>query len=210
MKSQVSMEFLTGVAVMLFIYALVIGLFGSQVQTPMVKNELGRQICYSVARTIDSASSGGAGFSARNTLPQTINGDYYWVLVSNDSLVSVYWDDKVTACSISTQNITKNEFYSCSFAVMNTGNSLVVSAVWTDKLIYNLGENITINGGYFPSNASLKAYNETNVLLGPIMIVPENGFFEYVWSVSSPGEYTIYAEDPEQKSLNSKTEIIII
>ena len=210
MKSQVSMEFLTGVAVMLFIYAVVLGVFSSYIHEPMVKNELGRQVCYSVARTIDSVSSGGAGFSARNSLPQTISGDYYEVLVSNDSLVSVYWADKVTACAISTQNITMTVFNSCTFAAKNTGTEIIVSAVSTEKIVYKLDEEIAIQGGYFPSDVLLQITNSEDDLILNETIVPIDGFFVYNWNASAKDTHVIYAEDKEQKSLNSNTEVIII
>ena len=69
MKSQMSLEFLAGVVIILFIYVTTISAFSHYMQKDILESESGKQVCYTIATGIDSAVIGGNNFTLNITLP---------------------------------------------------------------------------------------------------------------------------------------------
>ena len=208
MKAQISIEFIVGVVILLFIYTFALGIFSNYSQHNIMQSERIKQLCYTVTSAIDSASIGGSGFAVNTTLAKSIGPGDYTISISNKSIVSVDWDDQLFACSTTTQNVTPLSFTQNKFSAVNINGTVYISAIQTNST-YELGEKIGIVGRYFLGNVSLTITNSSgkNVITAEIENV-NNSFF-YNWTPSSKGEYKVYATDTLYKNLNAEKDITV-
>jgi len=210
MKSQMSIEFLVGVIIILIIYIITLPTFSKYIQTNIVESESGKQICYTVSSAIDSAVIGGNNFSLNITLPNKIDGkDYKIFTTPPSSYITVDWGDGIFTCSITTQNIVKVIFNPCKVSVSNINNTIYISTVYTNGSSYNLGDTVNIYGGFYISNASLKIFNENGTAVLNKTITPVNHTFVESWNPTSKGKFIIKVEDEIYKTLNSEKIIYV-
>ncbi|MCD6547382.1 MAG: hypothetical protein J7K22_02405 [Nanoarchaeota archaeon] len=210
MKSQISIEFITGVTILLFIYAVTIGVFSSYTQHNIIETEGGRQACYIISTGIDSAVIGGNNFAINITLPYYIENNEYTILVNNDSRITIDWDKGISSCTITTQNITKALFKPCKISINNINQTIFISYLDL-KNKYNLGDEINITGKYYFSNISLTIKDENNNILNgfPKEIETQNNEFSYIWIPDKKGEYIIEVKDVEYPTFCSQKKVII-
>ncbi len=209
MKAQISIEFIMGVAVLLFIYTFALGIFSNYSQQDIMQSEKIKQLCYTISSAIDSASIGGDGFAVNTTLPKNANSGEYTISILNSSIVSVDWEDQVFACSTTTQSVTPLAFSSGKFSAVNINKTVYISAIQTNST-YNAGENIEINGMCFLGNVSLAITDSSGNDILNVNVTTTNNSFSYNWTPISKGEYTIYARDTIYKNLNAKKDITIL
>lgn len=203
MKSQISIEFLTGVSILLLIYIIVLGSFGSFTQSNVIAGERGKQMCYSTATTIESAAIGGSGFALNSTIASNIGNDYL-VNITNSSLLSASWDTGIFACSITTQNIQQSMIYPGTLSVINLNETLYVASITTDENVYANGETIFINGSYFINDVNITVSTNSTPISGyPKLVSVTNGFFNDSFTANLTGIHTITAVDSVQKNLYS-------
>ncbi len=212
MKSQISIEFLVGVVIILFIYTITISAFGSYTQNTMLTSEVGRQVCYMITTGIDAAVIGGNNFAINVSIPYFIENKDYSILINetNSALVTIDWGDGLFACSTTTQNITSLLFTPCKFSINNLNGKLYLSTITTEKTKYNLGEQINISGAYYISNVSLKILDSADVVVDNNILPLTNNKFNYSWTPTSSGAYKIIVYDNTYKTLNSEKEIYVI
>ncbi len=220
MKSQMSIEFLTGVVILLIIYIATISIFSNYLQTNIIPAEKGKQVCYSITNNVNSALIGGDGFTVNASMPNNINGEGYLVFVSpiDSSLLTVDWGDSQFACSMNTQDISVIFFRPCCFSVNNIGGDIIISTVSSDKSEYKIGEVVEIYGGVYLTDVNLLIYDaDENILenqtLGLEIMVLGNieaeGSFTYEWEAEQAGEIRITATDAEYKNLYSERIIYV-
>jgi hypothetical protein len=213
MRSQISIEFMTGVAVMLFIYVVTIGLYSSYVQTDMIESEISQEICYIVANGVNSAVIGGNGFANNISLPYRIYGhNYNTIIISNSSTVTVDWGSGIRACSIISQNITGKWVYPGKFSASNINDTVYITSVQTDKLTYTEGENVHISGGYFLNDVKVNVvnYNQNSLPGYPRTLPIINNEFSDNWQATQKGLYTVSGVDTVQKTLYGERIIEVI
>ncbi|HDQ60008.1 MAG TPA: hypothetical protein ENN30_02335 [Candidatus Woesearchaeota archaeon] len=212
MKSQISIEFITGVAIMLFIFALTLFSYSGYTEEDITISEQMQQICYTVSSYVDSAVIGRGNFFLNGTLPYKAAGKDYFVVIENDSFVTVNTKTMIFACSINTQNITSVYMDGGDFSMANLNNTIYVSRLVSYKTEYAPGEEITVEGGYFLTNVTL----DIRLKQGPSLAgypkektLSEMEFSE-TFNINQKGTYEIIAYDSKYKDLNAKREILII
>ena len=213
MKAQISIEFLTGVAVMLFIYVTTIGIYSSYAQTDIIESEIAQEICYRVATGVSSAVIGGNGFTVNISLPYRIQANNYnAVIISNQSLVTVDWKNGLFACSIVSQNVTGKFVYPGKFSANNINSVVYITSVTTDDLTYVPGETVKISGGYFLNNTIVNVINEQKISMPgyPKIVLATNHEFNDTWIAGAPGLYVISGTDTVKKSLYGERVIEVI
>ena len=123
MKSQMSLEFLAGVAIILFIYVVTISTFSNYMQKDVLESESGKQVCYKMAMGIDSAVIGGNNFTLNLTLPNKVeNKNYVLFTTPGSSYITVDWNDGLFSCTITTQNITATTINSTNLSKISITN----------------------------------------------------------------------------------------
>jgi hypothetical protein len=213
MRAQISIEFMTGVAVMLFIYVTTIGIYSSYAQTDMIESELGQEICYRVATGVSSAVIGGNGFAINISLPYRIQANNYnAIIISNQSIITVDWKSGEFACSIISQNVTGKWVYPGKFSANNINEIVYITSVTTDNLTYSPGEPVKISGGYFLNNTLVNIVNIQGVsMLGyPKIVLTINHEFNDTWTAGAPGLYIVSGTDTVKKSLYGERVIEVI
>ena len=213
MRSQISIEFMTGVAVMLFIYVTTIGIYSSYAQTNMIENEVAQEICYRVSTGVSSAVIGGNGFAINISLPYRIQtNNYNAVIISNQSLVTVDWKNGLFACSIISQNVTGKWVYPGKFSANNINAIVYITSITTDDLTYAPGETVKISGGYFLNNTIVNVVNEQGIPMSgyPKLVLTTNHEFNDTWIAGAPGLYTVSGTDTAKKSLYGERIIEVI
>ncbi len=220
MKSQMSIEFLTGVVILLLIYVVTISVFSNYIQTGIIPAERGKQICYRITNDVNSALIGGSGFTINSSIPYTINGDEYFAFINplNSSLLTIDWGDSQFSCSMNTQEVSIIFFKPCDFSVNNVDENIILSTVSSDKLEYEVGENVEIYGGVYLTNVNLLILNEDNeVLKNETLDLKNISFgeiesdkgFRYNWTAEEEGKINIIASDIEYKNLYAERIIYI-
>jgi hypothetical protein len=214
MKGQSSLEFLVGVMALLLIYVVVLGSFKSIINVGMVDNEMAKQLCYTVSSGIDSANIGGNGFTINVTLPKLVNSKYeYNLTVLNKSLIDISWDQKLFACSIVNQNITKKVLHSGGkISMSNIAGYIHLSSVEVDKREYTPSENVNIEGEYFNGTVRLIILNSDGSAVSgyPKDITSDNGVFKENWTSSVKGIYTISAYSLNNTRFMGQTEVDVV
>lgn len=208
MKAQISIEFIVGVAVLLFIYTFALGIFSSYSQQDIVMSEKTKQVCYTVASTIDSASIGGSGFSLNATIPKNEDSGDYAITVNN-SIVSVDSGKRIFSCSTTTQSVMPLQFGSEKFSATNINGTVYISAIQANSTCKS-GKVLPIKGAYFLGNVSLTIINASGSVALHVNAETSNNTFYYNWTPASKGEYSIIASDTAYKNLNSKKVIVVL
>jgi len=205
------MEFLTGVTILLFIYALTISVYQGYLTTDFTVKEKMQQFCYTVATYVDSALIGGNNFSLNATLPYYLKEKEYKVKITDDSLVNVEYENKLFSCSINTQNITEIDIDGGDFSLFHINNMIYVARLLTNKLIYVEGEDIMINGKYFITQVTIDVKRNGSSISGyPKTINLTGGEFNETLTNAAKGNYEITCFDNKYKNLNAKREIKVI
>jgi hypothetical protein len=212
MKSQVSVEFLVSVAVLLIIYGVTLSVYNLYFKVPVLETEAGRQVCYTALNGIDAAVMGGDGFATNVSLPLKIDSNEYFVFITNRSIITVDWNKSEFVCSITTQAVSDTWFKPCRFSVLNLNGTVYLGTVSTDKTEYLAGETVIINGSYYIGNITLTIRHENNTLVGgyPINITTTNNMFSHNWNSTPRGRFKIYVQDSLYKNLNSERDIEIL
>ncbi len=221
MKSQISIEFMVGVMIILMIYVATISVFSNYLQTRTVYDERGKQICYTITNAVNSAVIGGDGFFSNLTLPREIGGADYFAFVNplNTSLITVDWEGGLFSCSMSTQAVSVILFKPSKLTVSNIEDEIYLSTVSTDKRIYEKNSEIEIFGGVFLSDVLIKIYNENGEVVNEIELelsennitnMPMNNTFIYTWTTDVAGTYIITASDTEYKNLYAERFIYVV
>jgi uncharacterized membrane protein len=223
MKSQVSIEFLVGVAFLLLIYVVSLTGFSSFTQTQLIKSESGRETCYTVAGAINAVSGAGDGFAMNVTLPYYINTEHdFLFIVLNSSTVNINWSTGFFACSVVTQNVTNMKMAAGKFSLNKINDTIYVTALTSDQTLYSLNGtssiNITLNGSYFPSNLScLEFHNSTGLMPGsncPASWTYNSDYkawsFSYKWSVTKADHYKVVAWDQENTTFYAEREFDVL
>jgi hypothetical protein len=210
MRSQIGIEFLSGITILLFIYVITISAFGSYSSTTLIDDEEAHEVCYAISRGINSAVIGGSGFGANITLPASINQKPYNVVISANNTVTVSWEDKISACTITTRNVTTVAVYPSKISINNVRDRIYVTGIATDKDKYNLGETTELNGTYFINNATLSvAYANGTLFLNSTNYTTTNGFFEQNLTLPR-GILIINAHDSIYKTLSAQKDVQVI
>ncbi len=86
LKAQIALEFLLLAAFFLLVLTVAVGYFASLQQTEMRNREylLGREVASRIADEVHTSLLSGAGYSKTITLPQTIAGARYNLLITNE------------------------------------------------------------------------------------------------------------------------------
>lgn len=137
MKSQISLEFMVGVVILLIIYVAAISFFSNYTRTELVGNELAKQICYKISTSMDSTIIGGTNFTINVTLPEKLENDeyYYNILEKTDNsiIISIAWDanQSLTTCTSHFFPIEDNiSLINCKrFSIENTGKNLIFNCI---------------------------------------------------------------------------------
>lgn len=211
-KSQVGIEFLTGVTILLIIYGVTLTVYNLNFRVPIVQNEKGKQVCYTISEGIDSAIIGGDGFAMNLSLPDMIDSQDYFVMITNNSLITIDWNKSEFACSVTSQSVEDMTFNPCRLSIINIGGIVYVGMVETDKKVYSFGEDITISGEYY-YDPTVSVFYENNSYAGgenvPLPI--ETWDFTYIFGDDlPPGKYRIFVSDGLYKNLNAETWIDIV
>ena len=211
MKSQMSIEFITGLSIMLFIYALTFSVYSNYTEKDITLDEQLQQKCYTVSNYIDSAVIGRENFSLNASLPYFIEGKNYSVYIGNDSTITVYVEDILFACSANSQDIKPLTLDGGKISITNINKTIFISRLDTTKLTYSLGESVNLSGRYFVGNVTLNILNEGVTEPGyPKTVEVTNYSFNEAFTPSGIGTYTITAKDTIQKNLNAEREIKIV
>jgi hypothetical protein len=130
MKSQVSLEFLTGVILLLLIYLIVVPTFSKYLQSNVVESESGKEVCYTMATGIDSAVIGGNNFTINITLPSSIDGKNYTLTTKEGtSYLTVDWNDGLFSCTTTTQNVTTTTINYTNVEIKNVNGKIIINEV---------------------------------------------------------------------------------
>jgi hypothetical protein len=212
MTSQIGLEFMVGITILLLIYVVTMVVFSHYAQYSVVASEQSKQVCYTIASAIDSAAIGGDGFASKVTIPYKIDSKDFTIFVSNTSTVTVDWGKNIFACSVITQNITEVTFEPNLFSVINVNSTIHLGVIRTDKQVYNLNETVHINGSHYLGNVTLViAYKNGSVLEGyPKNVAVVDNIFYYNWTPNLSGNYELNAVDTIYKNLNSRKDIEIV
>lgn len=211
MKSQVSLEFLIGVGFLLIIYIATIGAFSYFSQNRLIEKEDIQQACYTVSTGIDSATIGGEGFSMNVTMPYVFDkeGNFLTIIVNSQaSIIDVISPKTMFSCSIISQNVTNLTMYAGKFSLNNINKTIYISAVLTDKLYYNVGETVHINGSYYLNNVSLTILHDGVPIPGyPKEIKTINNSFSDTFVPNKAGRYIIKVNDISKPTFYAEREI---
>ncbi len=211
MKSQMSIEFLIGVTIILIIYVATIGVFSNYTQTNVVESEMGKQVCYTLSTGVSSAVIGGDNIALNITLPEKISNKNYHVYVvpGNESTITIDWGDGISSCTLTTQNVTKLNFTPCKLSINNLNGTVYISTLSTENETYPIGNDVLIVGKYFLTNVSLSISKNNSIIINETLPT-SNGEFNYTFHTTSTGTYLIKAYDENYKTLNSEKTIYVI
>ncbi|MCD6575949.1 MAG: hypothetical protein J7K73_02200 [Nanoarchaeota archaeon] len=211
MKSQMSIEFLTGVVIILFIYVITISVFSNYAQTDLLESEIGKQICYRVSLGIDSGVIGGENFALNLTMPYGINGKNYTIYTTPDkALVTVEWDGGIFSCTTTTQNVSEVRFTPCKFSVNNINRTIYLSTLSTNKDVYSIGETVEMRGEDFLTNVTLKIFDKGSNIIYSNTLQTTDSTFTDTWQPNQKGEFRIVATDNYYKTLNAERVIYVV
>ncbi len=147
MKSQIGIEFLMGVTILLIVYIGSIGFFSQYAQTQLIETELAKQVCYKISTGLDSAVVGGSNFIINQTLPDNIEGNEYNFRINiiptfinethyiNRTFISVVWDNNESMVSCNNpffplETETVNATFECTrIYVENDGKRIDVGCL---------------------------------------------------------------------------------
>jgi hypothetical protein len=208
MKAQVSTEFLLGVGILFIVYVVSLTGFSTFAQAQLLENEEARQACYTVSASIDSTTVGGHGFSMNVTLPYRFDIEQnFLIIVFNQSNIDVVWPGGFFSCSMITQNVTQITMFAGKFSLNNINNTVYVSSVSTDKLRYDLGEDVTINGTYYFNDVNLDIERDgVPVASYPQVVSTTNNSFSHLFAPTSTGHYKITVRDTGLETFYSERE----
>ena len=198
MRALISLEFIIGVTILILIHVAVLASFSGLATEEFLQNEKGAQICYTTSVAVGSADVGGNGFSMNISLPQTLGASNTTPsIVINNTFVDVSWDPGgFASCTITTQNITSLTMYSGKFSLNNINSTIYVSSLFTDKLLYDLGEEVVSNGTHYLNNVSVTLLLEGATVLGyPVTLETTGQSFEYDFTPASTGHYLLKVND---------------
>jgi hypothetical protein len=212
MKSQVSIEFLISVTILLLIYVATLAIYDIYFKVPILETETGKQACYTVLNGIDAVVVGGDGFATNVSLPDQIAKNDYLVFISNRSIITVDWNKSEFACSITTQSVSNIIFRSCRFSVINLNGTVYLGTLNLNQSEYPAGEAMYFSGSYYFGNVSLSIFYSNGSLLSgyPINLETSDNIFEYSWTPSMTGRFKIVAQDSIYKNLNSDKWVEIV
>lgn len=211
MKAQISIEFLTGVAIILGLYLGILGLYSHFSQGIMMEKETAKELCYILATAINTCAVGGDGFTANYTIPYKLGRttDYFF-MVLNESTITVDWPDGLYACSIITQNVTTGKIVAGKISINNINDQVIISSIYTEEKEYNLGDSINITGYYFEGNVTLKIEDENGNLVSgypKILRTTTDGAFQDIFTPSAQGKYKIIAVSINNSNMYAEREI---
>jgi len=214
-RAQISLEFITGVTIMLTIYVLTIGTYSWYTENKIIEQSFAEHICYKFSEGVDAAVIGGDGFSINISVPSKIYADVLnGIIVSNNFTTTVDWDSGIAACSIVTGNITGIWVYSGKISATNIDGMIYLTSINTDKLEYVIGDSVDIDAGYIKGSSAniVVYYSNGTLLLDSAAIVPSGNEVSYTWDTTETAKdvYTISVMDNEYKNLNARKEISVI
>jgi hypothetical protein len=214
-RAQISMEFITGITVMLVIYVLAVGAYSYYTENNIIEDVFAEHICYGISEGVDSAVIGGNGFSINMTIPYRIyNDDITGVLVTTNHTLTVDWESGIAACSIITNNITDIWMYSGGVSATNIDETIYVTSIWTDKSYYDESDLVYINSSHIlGSTAKIEITDESGSAVYTNSSVPvSSNIAKDIWDTSgqSSEQYTVSIIDNDYKNLNAQKEIRIV
>lgn len=176
-KAQFSLEFITGVSVMLIVYVLAIGAYSYYTENNIIEDSFSEHICYNIANAIDAAVIGRDGFSLNISVPYRVYiKELTGVKITNNFTLTVGWEDEISACSLVTNDITNITVYGGKSSATNIGGKIYVTSMYTNTTEASVGETVKINASYVKgSRAVVIIKNETDTITSlPVSWYQEN------------------------------------
>jgi len=208
-RAQTGLEFITGVTIMLVIYVLAIGAYSYYTENNIIEDTFAEHICYKFSEGVNAAVIGGDGFSINLSVPYKVySEDLTTIRVSDNYTITVEWDDRITACSIVTRNITNQVVYSGKVSATNIDSTVYLASINTNQTEYSIGESARITSQYIKgatANLTIFYSNET-VLLGPLTRTAVSHIINYTWNTAGipSDDYSVFVSDNDYKNLNAK------
>lgn len=127
-KAQVSVEFMNMVGVIILISAALLAITAYQNRAAYdtsVKIAMQRT-CNDFATAINQAHTGGSGFTTHLTLPSTIKGRSYGILINNKTAV-LSADSNVVFCRILSSSVSYTTIGTGAINLTNTNGTVYIS-----------------------------------------------------------------------------------